>query len=95
MRHIGLLLVLGLASFPSSAPAAPSDDLKGYCASKWPTNYQMQLFCVQEEGKARQRVAQRGSIEPQIWTHCSRWDNWQMLNFCITQEEEAKRQLTR
>ena len=89
-----LVILLGLA-VPSSVPAAPSDDAKSYCTTKW-ESYRMQLYCVEQEEQSRQRLSQRGAIEPAIWARCvQQWDSWRMVDYCVSQEEEAKRRLTR
>lgn len=91
---LGCAVVLALlAGLLSEATAAPSDDPSIYCADR--TSYQSQLFCIEEETKAHERLTARGAIAPEIWNYCSGRSSWQTVEFCINSEEEAKRRLGR
>jgi hypothetical protein len=83
---LGLLLVLPAAVF-----AAPPDDLKAYCAGKWPDSYRMQLYCVNEETRSRASVGQWASTDAGIYSRCwNKWDSWRMVAYCGDQERQAR-----
>jgi hypothetical protein len=88
-----IILALILAASPHVG-AAPADDPRAYCARH--ESYRTQLYCIEEETAARERLARRGgAIAPEIWAYCSRHDSRRTVEYCITGEEEAKRKLGR
>jgi hypothetical protein len=84
---LAVLMVLFLVGITAAVPA---DDPRDYCARRG--SYQSQLFCIEQETAARERILAK-TIAPEIWIYCSRRPAWQSVEFCVTQEEEAKRRL--
>jgi hypothetical protein len=89
-----LSLLLALLAIVAVAEAAPSDDLRGYCASQWPADYRMQVHCVNQEASARNDVGRWSNAESEVYAYCYyQWDSWRMVAHCGRQQLGARRQL--
>jgi hypothetical protein len=94
---IGVILVL--AATPAVASHVAMGDVRTYCASLG-VSYSTQLYCVQTETAALQRLDRRlhsfEGIDTTIWKYCAGLGvSWTTLEYCIRQEEDAKRKLER
>lgn len=78
--------------------AAPDDVAKGIrerCAREWPSDYEMQEYCIGQQSEAvaalRPVVASPDRIDKEILRHCgSEWgDDWQMLAYCYGEQRAA------
>jgi hypothetical protein len=94
MRAAAIAMILSSAVFlvPARPSAAPPNDIKAYCATKW-TEYSMQAHCVRQEEAAQAKLS-RGVDDQGIWTRCwHKWDSWSMVEHCVRQEQGAKANL--
>lgn len=80
-----------------------------FCADKWPGDFRMQRYCVDQQNKAAadlrgfiERAAVPGSVEQLILGRCgSKWKvsegvyDWRMVKYCTDQQINAYRSLNR
>ena len=96
-RAIVAALLLILATTPVSS--APSDDIRGHCASIH-RSYEYRLICEREEKGAKDRLYRSVDlpygIPRDIWEYCAGiHSSWQYVEICTRRELRAKGQLGR
>ena len=75
--------------------------IKEHCEKKWPTDFQMQAYCVKQQSEAVQNLAKGKPSDisksrwNQIFSECwSKWTNdFQMMNYCTEQQIKGLRQI--
>jgi len=96
----GLRVVVAWAVLAATpAAAAPSDDIRAYCAYVH-RSYQIRLVCERQEQAGKARLYRQQDmpygIPRDIWDYCgSIHDSWQIMEVCTRQELRAKRLLSR
>lgn len=72
----------------------PSFSINTKCRNKWPNDYTMEKYCVDQQ-HAAQNWARGQGIENGIARHCAgRWsDDWSMFKYCVTQQRKARNAL--
>ncbi len=93
------------APAPPAAAATQAEEsvLQPYCKEKWPDNYEMQSFCIDQQRDAVKALSRRNasteSVPPDVFTrvrtYCvSKWPrNYEMRDFCEGQQLEAYHKL--
>ena len=94
MRRLLAVSILVLA-MAAHSEAAPSDDIRAYCADLlYRSGYHLRLVCEREEKAARERLYKQADmpygIPPDIWEYCGRMPSWQVMETCTRQELRAK-----
>lgn len=85
-------------SQPSAPPNQPRGQIQGHCAKQWPDNFQMRVFCEEQQTDALAKLTARqmgvGDLATIRATCEKQWgENYQMRNFCEEQQLEALRKL--
>jgi hypothetical protein len=100
MRTLLMLTTFGLV-LGAAAPllAAPSDDIRGYCASIH-RSYEIRLVCERQERQAKERLYRQVGlpygIPREIWDYCGEiHSSWEIMEVCARQELRAKGLLER
>jgi micrococcal nuclease len=97
MRTLASVLAAMALSPLTTAHAAPSDDIRGYCAGIH-QSYQIRLVCERSEREARDRLYRQVGlaygIPRAIWDYCGRiHSSWQIMEVCTKSEMGAQRQI--
>ena len=113
MKRLFVLLAMVIfltAGGIGSVQAEPktAQGIRDYCASEWPTNYTMQRYCIDEQGKAcnemvalymsltedeEKRIVNRCLLD---WGYESGFEdliNWSMVAYCTKEQLKAYRNL--
>ncbi len=71
-----------------------ADEIKNKCKSDWPDDYYMQLYCINEQKVALDKI-KRGSWDTDIKRFCeSQWpSDFYMQLYCMREQRESKRKI--
>lgn len=86
-------VILALAVL-APATAARADEIDRRCRSEWGADYDMVLYCVENQRRAKREI---GAFSGPIRQRCEReWsDDYEMAMDCIRTQTEARSNLTR
>ena len=89
------------SSRPTDSPNTSSNEMtpvRRLCLDKWPGNYRMQEYCLNQQSEAKSKLElllgpppiQKHILDSILIQCLTKWDeNWRMVHYCTAQQIEA------